>query len=1528
MTRRSLVALVSAAVLVTLGLVVLATVLFVTHTNAGREKLREIARPLVARAVHGGSVYLGHFSGSFINGITIDSVAIRDKRGDLFLSTGRITLVWNPRDLVDDRAYLRHADIEHPYLHLVQHENGEWNFKEIFGSNAPELPKPKELNTRGWGDYVVIDSATTRNATVLLTMPWHPDDALRGAARDSSIHAHLTAANKLISKTFDGYGRTYAWRNASAVVTHARLADPDSDRKFGQEIQIATLTVDEYDPTFRIRNLSGEMRHLGDSIWFQAPRFNMPASTGHGQGKVWWGSDKPVRYDIAIRGDSVALDDINWVYPTLPRTGGGSVDLGIQNDPKNLQIVDFNLAKMDVRSTGSHLTGQMSFGIGAPVLLVRRVDLRADPVDFDLLRTLNGKPFAEDWRGQLFGTVKGKGGPLTNFVVDDAQLTFQDAHVRGAVSRVAGQGELDILNPAYTSFHGFAVDASTVDLRSIEYLFPNFPRLGGFVSGTATLDSSWLDVRFSDAHLIHQDGPGDPTRASGSGRITYGESMLYDLSLNAEPLSLTMLSRSYPLHLTGLMSGPISAKGEASDLALTASLQGPPGAFSFDGRVDADSIGGYGMHGRGEFSGLKLASLLDRPVIAMGPLSGHYGVDWAGESASTVRGTADLALEPTTVSGVRVYQSTARVRFADGKMSVDSLRVHTKAATLVAKSAGGIGLPHGRPDSLAFTIEVDSLGGLRPLFFDVDSTVATPTTVAAAPDSLSGSVTVSGTLRGTLDSLSIDGTASTPMGIALNFRNERADSLYAKFDFRDVFRAPAGFLDVRLDSALLGGVSVDSLKGHFVVDDSTHRRFALAAASTNGPTIATSGAWSSAGRTQTVRIDSLGLAIGVSRWHLDRPTRLVIDSGGSRLDSLILRNRDTAVVVLTEAVPLTGPAFAQFHAVHVPLFDVGTLLQLSDTISGTADVTASATGTKAQPAVVATAVLSSVRWAGMNVDQATANARYQDGRLRSSLDVVRGGKSALTARVSLPASMSLFGMTVRRADSLSGSLTASRTDLSILQPLFPSVQASGFLTANVRVSGSMVAPLYAGSLQVDSGFATAKPLGVKFNNITARVSGGVSTSGQDSVSVTVGATTADEQHNGSVSITGFVKNVMQTKAPMAFNLALVFDTLHAYNRRTVADLYLTSPRLPNRQREPLRLTGTTNASTLTGTLNVDHSSIFLLDADLARKQAVDLVVAEQSDVAAAASGVPVLNRIRANMVSNVTVNLGDDVRLRSAEANVRLGGHLALTGPLAFGSVPSLAGQLTTIGGTYNLNLGIVQREFQVLSDGTVTFDGAAQDPLLDIKAQYAVKQYHDRDLNVIVNLSGRVKTPKIQFSSDADYEISQSDLVSYLVLGKPGLDFGANSDAREVLASVIAPTLSAYAADRLRQSVGWLDMLQFQLGGGNYTTSGTSPITSQTFSSYLYGATIGAEKQVTSKLYLNVNSGLCQLQNSPGNRNALTGLGAKAEYRFKPTLSLDLAYDPPTASRTCNADGQQSIVGLVPTPPNFSLAFSHTWRF
>src|SRR4051812_8079609 len=100
MRRRRLVLLVSAITLGALGLLAVAVVLFVTRTELGREQVRAFAQPFVQSKIAGGKVYIGKLGGNFITEVTVDSFAIRDMSGELFVSTGPMTLAIDPRDLV------------------------------------------------------------------------------------------------------------------------------------------------------------------------------------------------------------------------------------------------------------------------------------------------------------------------------------------------------------------------------------------------------------------------------------------------------------------------------------------------------------------------------------------------------------------------------------------------------------------------------------------------------------------------------------------------------------------------------------------------------------------------------------------------------------------------------------------------------------------------------------------------------------------------------------------------------------------------------------------------------------------------------------------------------------------------------------------------------------------------------------------------------------------------------------------------------------------------------------------------------------------------------------------------------------------------------------------------------------------------------------------------------------------------------------------------------------------------------------
>jgi translocation and assembly module TamB len=1532
MRRRRLVALVGIGVLFTLGLLVVSTGWFLMRTATGREKVRSFAQTLIDQRIKGGTIYIGRLSGNFLTNLTIDSIAIRDKRGEYLAASGPVTVTYNPRDLFDSRLFIRRTIVEHPYVHIIQHANGVWNFKEIFasGTNAPKLPQPDAR--RGWGDYMVFDSTTARNATFLLTMNWQPDDSLKGAKRDSSIKAHLSRPSGEYVRTFDGYGRQYLWKNAHGLITHARLADPDSDRKFGMQFRIDTLSADEFEPTFKFRKVTGDVRRLADSLWFQVSHFEMPGSRGSGSGKLSWGS-RHVQYDIAVRGDSVSLDDVNWVYPTLPRTGGGSLDLLIKNDPKNPAILDFKLVNMDVKTTKSRLTGQMSFGIGTPVLLVRDLNVRADPVDFDLIRAFSTKPFP-DWQGQIVGTMTGRGGPLTHFVVDDARGVFYDAHVRGANSRFSGKGELDILNPANTTFHGFNVDIASLDLRTIEFLYPSFPRLNGTISGTAKLDSSWLDVRFSNADVYHRDGPGEPSHFTGFGRVTDADKfMVYDVTMDLRPLSMTMITRSpdfSTIPVRGLFSGPLHASGSSPDLEVTTSLQSASGAISFDGRVDLDTIGGKGYRGRGDFNSLNVTSLLERPTIPANTLNGHYeiGLDSVSDDLSKLTGFLSVALDRSSFDGMRLNPSHARVRFVDGQMHVDTLNVNSPAFTAVA-SPGGLGLPHGRPDSLRVSLSVDSLGGLRFLA-RVDSNVA----ATALPDSITGNLRVDSALvSGRLDSLVMRGTA---VAQDLYFNAYRAANARIGFDLSGLPKSLVGQANVHIDTAVVAGVALDTIGGALRFSDISHAEFDVGAVSKNGPSVKAGGIWNSLNGVNDVLLSSARFTIGAGEWNLATIARIHADSNVITVDSLMLR-RDSATIALRGVVPDTGAASGELRALHVPLRDLGVLAQLTDTLDGVGDLTVTVGGTKQAPVIDGRLALSSIKWSGLDIPLSDAEGHFRDRRLVASGNVFLKGQPPIVAAASLPLDLTLFSAQWGN-DSLSGSVKADSADLSLIQALVGKDAVrdiSGRITANIGVTGTPKAKVFSGNLNVSRGSVFVVASGVTLSNISGSISGATNAAGEDSIGVRLSANTVGKP-SGSASIVGYVKSFFVAKP--TFKLALGLNQFHALNRRSLADLYITSL-------DSVRLYGSLDVPKLEGSLLVDRSSIFLPDPVIARKQPVNFASDDSvGRVGQIVGGSAMFSQLMYNLTSSVLITLGNDVRLRSNEANVRLSGELHVaksslrgTRTLASGDIVpglTLEGQLTTEGGTYNLNLGLVQREFQVLSGGTVSFTLADswRNPTLDIKARHNVKQ-QGGDLGVIVNLHGPLLPyPELGFSATGvDYEIPPSDLISYLLTGKPGFDFLQNPKTSEVLASVLAPTLSAFASDRLRSVFGsQASMLQLQLGGTGTATDQSAFSRNSLSQTLFYGATLAAEQQFGENLFLSVNTGFCQFMNEGSSarlNNAFTNVGAKVEYRvLGPKLAVQVAYDPASEKRSCS--GGQSLFGLVPSPPNFSFSLSHVWRF
>jgi translocation and assembly module TamB len=1518
MKRRHLVVLVSAATLLVAVFIAVVTIGLGVGTDTGRDTIRSLIQQQVGGRIN-GKLYLGKIGGGFLTGFTVDSFAIRGADDSLFVSTGRIKVDYDLRDLLDRRILLRNVEVDRLFLRLNQFEKGDWNHERIFRRGGPKTPNAPGSS---FGDYVVLENVRGANAQVVVAKPWHPPDSLTGTRRDSAIAYAMSRKDKEYRRTDDGFKHVYRWTKASAVLPRVRIADPDST-KFGMLFTFERLNVEEQDPPFSFRNVRGNVRKLGDSLWLQVPHFDLPASTGSATGKVWWGSHLPTRLDIRVRGDSVALNDVAWVYPTFPRTGSGKTDLRITNYPGRINDFQYELTNLDARSNRSRVTGAMTFISSGPVLQITDVDAVGAPVNFDLLRTFAGAPLPVDWQGDLWGYVKGPGGPLTDFVVSESDVTFRDAHVSGAVTRGKGRGALNILDPEFTVFKGFEVKAEVIDTRSLEFLFPSFPRIHGTIAGSAVLDSIWTDVRFSNADMTHRNMPGEPSRVTGSGRVTYGELMTFDVSVIAQPVSLTMMSAAYDLGIKGLMSGPIRARGTSNDMQVTAQLEGPAGRISYSGRADAYPLS-VAARGGGRVDALDLSQFVDAPGVPGGFVTGTYQVDVRYDTTdfSTITGMAAAQVERAELDSIRVFPSRFRARFAQGQMLLDTLRIESAAATVTAD--GVIGLKARGQDSIRYAVAVDSLGGLRRYVSRMLTAMAAPNQPVA--DSLSGKVTVTGTARGALAALDVKGSVD---GSELFIRRDAGRRLTGSFAFNNLFAEPSGALALKFDTLNVGVIRLDTLGVVARLESARRGGFAVGARATNGVTYAVGGDLALADSSTQVVMRELTVTTDSSRWALQRAAPIQFGAGGIEIDSLAITNGRGGSIALEGFVPDTGKGRVLFRADSVSLRDISAVTQMPTRMAGWAHFAVQGGGTSAAPIMNAQARLNGVRFGTLALSSVVANAFYSNRRADVELDIASGARPELLARASVPLELRYLGVQLLD-DSLHGTLRTDSGSVQLLEMLLPISSGTGRLIANLDLGGTLKHPDLSGPLRIENGEATVDSLGIRLRGINVDIA---LFGHQDSLHINRFTTWSGASPADAISLGGFIK--YRDLSNPVLSLQLVGRTFRAIDRRDVSRLDISTT-----TQDGLRLTGPLKSAVLRGNVQVDRGVLYLPDPELARKQIGDVTTVEEDLQGAFASrSASLLSYIT---FDNVTLTLGEDVFLRSRPnandvASIKLVGTLTITKGFrrvgAFGGIvetPTIFydGVLRAERGTYSLALeptGFVRKDFQV-EGGTVTLQSNAlgqQEGELNISAIHTLRTANGDDLRVRARLLGDYNSPTLVLESGESFAVSQSDLVSYLLFGQPNFEVGAaNQEYIQTLLQTLAPTLSrgvrGVASRLFGSTVG--DALQVQTAVDWSARSGPGR-TRDIFSR----SRLGAETRIgNTNVFVSVSTPLCFGNNQESeNDYFINGLSGKIEWRLSRDASVQAGREP--SALVC---GRAASGRVVATPAQWGVSVLRSWRF
>ncbi|MEO8881259.1 MAG: translocation/assembly module TamB, partial [Gemmatimonadaceae bacterium] len=1508
MSRRRLVALISAGILLLLGMSVIGAILATTQTDLGRARLRSLINAQVTSAMgNRGTMYIGRISGSLFTGVELDSISIRDEEDSLVVATGPVIIRYDPRDLLDKRLLLSYFEVNHPNVYLRRRADHQWSFRHVFPDGQK---KPRLAGGRSIGDYIVMDSAVLHDLTFTLTDLWSPPDSLKGARRDSAIKVALNDKNHEWRRTREGIKQTRRWTKGELRSPYVRLADPDS---IGKLIYIGNMSVSENDPPLEVSNATGPVRIIGDTVFFDLHHFDLPGSTGHAKGLVSWHGPVPTHYDVHVWGDSVSMKDVAWVYPTLPKTGSGKMELTIRNNLRDAHALEYGLTKLDMRSTKSHLTGAMTFVVGLPVLAVTNVDAQFSPLDFDLLRTIAGGPFPEDWQGQFTGSVRGKGGLLTDWHVDDGQMTFHDAHVPGAITKATVHGALDILVPSNAKFHSLDVDLASLDLRTVQYLFPSFPRLQGTVSGTARLDSSWLDTRFHDANLVHHDGDNPTSHFTGDGRVTQNPKFTaFDVTLQAEPVSFTTFARSYPgLAFRGNFSGPMRIRGTLDDLDVTANLSGDAGTMVVNGNFDLDSVSGLAGRGTASVADLDVQRLMERPALPSTSLAGRAAFDVHGDSIANLAGSLTLDLDQSRVEPVDLTAATASLTFGNGRMHVDTLSIASSAARIFAK--GTLGLAPNVVDSLSYNVLVDSLGGLRPWILPRAVADSAPRDSAVRmtehdlevrqlADSLYGTAHAEGMLIGSIDTLLARGVIA---GDSLFVSGNKVMHASASYAVGGLPTNAKGRISARADSLVIATVAIDSMQGDLTLASKSHGELTLSAASnrhTGSFVVGSHLVFDRSLDSLQLVVDSLGGLIDTHQWGLVAPATIVLDTSGTHIDSLVAHGGEGGAIIVHADLPNTRPVNVSLQADSVSLADLGVLAQLSTPVSGTASGTIDITGPRASPIVALASRFQDVSFGTVAFPYFTLNGSYANRLLDTKMIVFRHDTAVMSFTGSWPLNLALMPVQRRMLDQpLKGHLAGDSLDLAVLETFSPSFsRPSGTASVALDLSGTWRHPLLTGRMRVRNGEMGLPALGTRLQHVEADVGFRADSIRIDTLSMSSGTEAGSKLSVRGSLVLGNMLDLSEDLSNVQVDLSMSARNFLVVDKRSLARLELS---------DDVRLVGPFSHMVLTGNLDIERATFYL--PELAQKTALSLDPTIDPDVGTLVDTNLVEIRrtflgqqrrdvqeaIRYLQVPSLQVEIGNDVWLRSAEANIKLGGQVALRKDAVN---QRFDGSIDVERGTYRLDLGLVQRTFQVDS-GTVTFyNDPQQAGTLNIWATYTVRQANQlaQDVRIIAHIGGTLLDPKLDLSSDERIALSYTEILSYLVFGQPTLlgSNDANNSALRPVAQALLPSAGALIERAINSQIGFFDVVQIQTGNASSTNQAAAD---QSASNFLSGSRIGVGKQLGQKTFLTADAGLCAL-NANSTSNFSSTIGITLEYRLAQHFSLQASSEPATTSLLC----------------------------
>jgi translocation and assembly module TamB len=398
---------------------------------------------------------------------------------------------------------------------------------------------------------------------------------------------------------------------------------------------------------------------------------------------------------------------------------------------------------------------------------------------------------------------------------------------------------------------------------------------------------------------------------------------------------------------------------------------------------------------------------------------------------------------------------------------------------------------------------------------------------------------------------------------------------------------------------------------------------------------------------------------------------------------------------------------------------------------------------------------------------------------------------------------------------LSGTLRANLPRVgvwSVLAP--PGWRMRGTLDLDATLAGTRHDPQWAGNLRADDLALRSVVEGIEFGGGKLRATlkglrltidefslhGAPGGGGGTTTRVVNAATTAAA--GGLLNITGFVAWQPASKPDASLvdkvrmELSAKAENLRVSSRadRRLVVSGALQARLVGKQVE------------LRGTLRADQALIILPDEStptLGDDVIVKSSVSRAGNAAAAlpSGGVRILPDVA------ITLELGNDFRVQGRGLNTRLAGNVSLSTTVGAAAAPRLTGEVRTVAGTYR-----AYGQYLTIEEGLLRFTGSPENPSLDI---LAIRP--NLSVRVGVQINGTALAPRVRLYSSP--ELPDAEKLAWLVLGRSAAAGGAESAVLQQAAMALLGGRSG-GSGGIAQALG-LDDISFR--GSATASDGTT---------------------------------------------------------------------------------------------------------